>query len=69
MQRTDIGKYSFVVMIIRNWNQLPSEALGNFPSKPKRIRKRVMKAMINGSKSKEQNCGENNLKVQRSEKR
>jgi hypothetical protein len=27
-QRTDIGKYSFVNRIIKNWNQLPAEALG-----------------------------------------
>jgi hypothetical protein len=26
-QRTDIGKYSFVNRTIRNWNQLPAEAL------------------------------------------
>jgi hypothetical protein len=27
-QRTDIGKYSFVNRTIKNWNQLPAEALG-----------------------------------------
>ena len=27
-QRTDIGKYSFVSRTIKNWNQLPAEALG-----------------------------------------
>jgi hypothetical protein len=31
--RTDIGKYSFVNRTIKNWNQLPAEALGNFPCK------------------------------------
>ena len=29
-QRTDIGKYSFVNRTIKNWNQLPAEALGTF---------------------------------------
>jgi len=28
MQRTDIGKYSFVNKTIKNWNQLADEALG-----------------------------------------
>jgi hypothetical protein len=27
-QRTDIGKYSFINKFIKNWNQLPAEALG-----------------------------------------
>jgi len=27
-QRTDIGSYSSVNRTIRNWNQLPAEALG-----------------------------------------
>jgi len=27
-QRTDIGKYYFVNRTIKNWNQLPAEALG-----------------------------------------
>jgi hypothetical protein len=26
-QRTDMGKYSFVNRNIKNWNQLPAEAL------------------------------------------
>jgi hypothetical protein len=34
-QKTDIGKYSFVDSTIKNWNQLPAEALGTFPCKPK----------------------------------
>ena len=29
-QRTDIGKYSFVNRTIKNWNQLPAEAFGDF---------------------------------------
>jgi len=33
-QRKDIGKYSFVNRTIKNWNQLPAEALGAFPCKP-----------------------------------
>ena len=32
--RTDTGKYSFVNRTIRNWNQLPAEAVGTFPCKP-----------------------------------
>jgi len=46
-QRTDIGKYSFVNRTIKNWNQLPAEALGTFPFKPKTFRNRVRKAIIN----------------------
>jgi len=46
-QRTDIGKYSFVNGTIKNWNQLPAEALGTFHSKPKIFSKRVGKAIIN----------------------
>jgi len=37
-QRTDIGKYSFVNRTIKNWNQLPAEALGTFPCKSKIFR-------------------------------
>jgi len=47
-QRTDIGKYSFVNRTIKNWNQLPAEALGTFACKPKIFRKRVRKAIKNG---------------------
>jgi hypothetical protein len=46
-QRTGIGKYSFENMTIKNWNQLPAEALGSFPCKPKIFRTRVWKAIIN----------------------
>ena len=49
-QRKDIGKYSFVNRTIKNWNQLPAEALGAFPCKPKIFRNRVRKAVINGVK-------------------
>ena len=34
-QRTDIGNYCFVNRAIKNWNQLPAEAFGTFPCKPK----------------------------------
>jgi hypothetical protein len=34
----DIGNYSFVDMTFKNWNQLPAEALGAFPCKPKIFR-------------------------------
>ena len=30
-QNTDIGKYYIVNRTIKNWNQLPAEALGTFP--------------------------------------
>ena len=63
-QRTDIGKYLFVNGTIKNWNQLPAEALGTFPCKPKTFRKRVIKALINGVKGKGKKCVENRLKVQ-----
>jgi hypothetical protein len=42
--------YSFVNGTIKNWNQLPAEALGAFPCKPKVLRNRVRKAIINGVK-------------------
>jgi hypothetical protein len=51
--RTDIGKYSYVNGTIKNWNQLPAEALRTFPCKPKTFRKRVRKATINWVKGKE----------------
>ena len=38
-QRMDIGKYSFVNRIIKNWNQPPAEALEVFLCKPKIFRK------------------------------
>jgi len=48
--RADIGKYSFVNRIIKDWNQLPAEMLGTLPCKPKIFRKRVKKAIISGVK-------------------
>jgi hypothetical protein len=51
-QRTDIGNYSFANRTIKNWKQLPAEALATFPCKPKIFRNRVKKAIINGVKSK-----------------
>jgi len=47
-QRTNIGKYSFVNRTIKNWDQLPAEALGTFPRKPKIFGNRVRKAIVNG---------------------
>jgi len=49
-QRTDIGKYSFVNKAIKNWNQLPAEALGTFPCKTKIFRRGFRKAIKNGVK-------------------
>jgi len=63
-QRMDIGKYSFVNRTIKNWNQLAAEVLGTFPCKPKILRNKVRKAIINGVKQKEEKCGKNHLKVQ-----
>jgi hypothetical protein len=51
-QRMDIGKYSFVNRTIKNWNQLPAEALGTFPCKPQIFRQK-RKAVISGMKRKE----------------
>jgi len=47
-QRTDVEKYFFANRIVKNWNQLPAEALGTFPCKPKIFRNGVRKAIING---------------------
>jgi hypothetical protein len=49
-QSTDIGKYYFVSRNIKNCNQLPAEALGTFPYKPRFLEKMVRKAIINGVK-------------------
>ena len=40
----------YVINYIKNWNQLPAEALGTLPCKPKIFRNRVRKAIINGVK-------------------
>jgi hypothetical protein len=45
MQRTDIGKYSFVNRTIRLWNRLPAEILGTLPCKPRAFRKRIRKVI------------------------
>ena len=45
-QRTDIGKYSFVIRTIQDWNRLPAEVLGTVPFKLKTLKKRVRKAII-----------------------
>ena len=49
-QRTDIAKYSLVNRTIKNLKQLPAEAIGTFPCKPKIFRNRDRKAIINGVK-------------------
>jgi hypothetical protein len=49
-QRKDMGKHSFVNRTTKNWNQLPAEALGDFPCKPKIFRNRFRKAIIIGVK-------------------
>ena len=46
MQRTDIGKYSFVNRTIQHWNQLLAEVLGILPCKPITFKKRVRKVII-----------------------
>jgi hypothetical protein len=46
MQRTDIGKYSFVNRTIEDWNQLPTKVLGTLPCKLNTLKKRVRKAII-----------------------
>jgi len=45
MQRTDIGKYSFVNRIILLWNRLPAEILATLPCKPNAFRQRVRKVI------------------------
>jgi hypothetical protein len=40
-RRTDVGKYSFVNMTIKSWNQLPASLLESFPCKLNTFRKRV----------------------------
>jgi len=52
-QRTDIGMYSFVNRTIKNWNQLPLEALVSFSCKPQISRNRVRKVTVSGLKQKE----------------
>ena len=52
-QRNYIGKYSYINIIIKNWNQLPAEALETFLFKPNIFRNRVRTVIINGVKGKE----------------
>jgi hypothetical protein len=42
-QRMDIRKCSFVNRTIQLWNNLPMNALGNFPFKPSTFKKRIRK--------------------------
>jgi hypothetical protein len=44
-QRTDIGKYSFVIRTIQDWNQLPAEVLGTLTCKTDTLKKRVRKVI------------------------
>jgi hypothetical protein len=41
LQRTDVGKYSFVNRTIKSWNQLPARLLASFPCKLNTFTKRV----------------------------
>jgi len=59
-----IKKFSFVNRTIKNWNQLPAEALGTSPVNLKFLEREFGKAFISGMKRKEKKCGENRLKVQ-----
>jgi hypothetical protein len=54
-QRTDIGKYSFVNMTIKDWNQLPAEVLGTLPCKQNTLKRRVRK-VINEAWQKNKVC-------------
>jgi len=45
-QRTDKGKYSFVIRTIQDWNQLPAEVLRTVRCKLNTLKKRVRKAII-----------------------
>jgi hypothetical protein len=44
-QRTDIGNYSFIHRTIKNYNQLPSEALEAFACKPKYLERDLGKKL------------------------
>jgi hypothetical protein len=44
-QRTEIGKYSFVIRTIGDWNQLPAEVLETLPCNPTTFRKRLRKVI------------------------
>jgi hypothetical protein len=45
-QKTNLGKYSIVNGIVKLWNQLPADALGNLPCKPSNFRKKLGKLYI-----------------------
>jgi hypothetical protein len=45
-QRTDIGKYSFLIKTIPLWNQLPAEEFENLPCKQNIFKRRIRKAII-----------------------
>jgi hypothetical protein len=47
-QRADIGKYSFANRTIKNWNRLPTEALGTSLVNLRFLE--IRKAIINGVK-------------------
>jgi hypothetical protein len=44
-QRIDVGKYSFVIRIIKRWNQLPAGLLASFPCSLSAFTKRVKKTV------------------------
>jgi len=50
LQRTDIGKYSFVNRSITDWNQLPEGAIGTSHSKMYIFRARVRKVKTSEGK-------------------
>jgi hypothetical protein len=50
IQRTDIGKYSFVNRTIKMWGQLPAEVLETCPCNSHIFRKRVGKVIISEEK-------------------
>jgi hypothetical protein len=47
-QRTDIGNYSFANRTIKNWKQIPAEALATFPCKPKVSERELGKQLQTG---------------------
>jgi len=49
-QRTGIGKHSFINTNIPLWNQLPAEALANFPCRSYIFKKRVKKVILSEEK-------------------
>jgi hypothetical protein len=45
-KKTGIVKYSFVTRTIILWNQLPAEALENFPCRSHIFKRRVRKVIV-----------------------